>query len=216
MLIRTVVAPLLDTNCHLIEADGDLWVVDPGAGAAEQVDAAVAATGLVPVGVLLTHGHLDHTWDAARVSDMYAIPVHVHVDDAYRLADPVRSLGPVGAAIATMAGVADGPPCPSRVVTFGTDGPPGAPVAVLHAPGHTEGSTVYLLDADDGPVALTGDVLFAGAIGRTDFPGSDAAAMTRSLRRLAALDPATRVLPGHGPATTIAAELVRNPYLRTA
>ncbi len=216
MLIRTVVAPLLDTNCHLIEADGALWVVDPGAGAAEQVDTVVADRGLVPAGVLLTHGHLDHTWDASRVSDRYGVPVHVHADDAYRLADPVRSLGPVGAAIAAMAGSPDGPPCPTRLVTFGAEGPVGAPVVTLHAPGHTEGSTVYLLDADDAAVALTGDVLFAGAIGRTDFPGSDPAAMTTSLRRLAALDPATRVLPGHGPATTIAAELARNPYLRTA
>lgn len=215
MLIRTVVAPLLETNCHLIEADGVLWVVDPGAGAAEQIDAVVAAEGLVPAGVLLTHGHLDHTWDAALVSDRYGVAVHVHADDAYRLADPVRSLGPVGAAIAVMAGLPEGPPTPARLAPFGADGPPGAPVTALHAPGHTEGSTVYLLQADDGPVALTGDVLFAGSVGRTDFPGSDPAAMTASLRRLAGLDPATRVRPGHGPSTTVAAELARNPYLRT-
>lgn len=216
MLIRTVVAPLLETNCYLVEADGALWVVDPGAGAAEQVDAVVAAEGLVPAGVLLTHGHLDHTWDAAQVADRYGIPVHVHADDAYRLADPVNSLGPVGAAIAAMAGAPEGPPSPERVVPFGSEGPLGVPVRALHAPGHTEGSTVYLLDAEDGPVALTGDVLFAGSVGRTDFPGSDPAAMATSLRRLTTLDPATRVLPGHGPATTVAAELAHNPYLRTA
>jgi glyoxylase-like metal-dependent hydrolase (beta-lactamase superfamily II) len=74
---------------------------------------------------------------------------------------------------------------------------------------------VFLVDDDAGPVALTGDVLFAGSVGRTDFPGSDPSLMAASLARLAALDPATRGLPGHGPATTIAAEIASNPFLRT-
>ena len=213
MLIRTVVAPLLATNCHLL-VDGDrLWIVDPGAGAAPQVRAIVEAEGLRPAGILLTHGHLDHTWDAAELSAAYDIVVHVHAGDAYRLREPVRSLGPVGVAVATAAGVPDGPPVPARVTTFDAVAPTGAPVTVLPSPGHTEGSTVYLVDVADGVVALTGDVLFAGSIGRTDFPGSDTARMRESLARLTRLDPATRVLPGHGPATTIAAEIAGNPFL---
>jgi glyoxylase-like metal-dependent hydrolase (beta-lactamase superfamily II) len=214
VLIRTVVAPLLATNCHLVLDGGRLWVVDPGAGAAPQVSAFVDAECVVVAGILLTHGHLDHTWDAAELSDRYRVAVHVHADDAYRLADPVRSLGPVGVAVAEMAGIPDGPPTPSRIETFDAVGPAGAPVTTLHCPGHTEGSTVFRVAADDGAVALTGDVLFAGSVGRTDFPGSDPALMATSLARLAALDPATRVLPGHGPASTIAAELATNPFLR--
>ncbi len=212
MLIRTVVAPLLATNCHLV-VDGDLvWVVDPGAGAADQVDAVVRDGRLAVAGILLTHGHLDHTWDAAELSDRHEVPVHVHADDAYRLADPLGSLGPTGAAIAAMAGQHAGPPAPARLETFLSAVP--APVTVLHSPGHTEGSTVYLLDDDAGPVALTGDVLFAGSVGRTDFPGGDPDLMATSLARLATLDPRTRVLSGHGPASTIGTELARNPYLR--
>lgn len=194
--------------------DGNrLWVVDPGAGAAPQVAAVVAAGGAAVSGILLTHGHLDHTWDAAELSDRYRVAVHVHAADAYRLHDPVGSLGPVGTAVAAMAGVPDGPPTPARIEVFGASGAVGIPFTVLHSPGHTEGSTVYLVDADDGAAALTGDVLFAGSVGRTDFPGSDPALMTTSLARLASLDPTTRVLPGHGPATTIAAELATNPFL---
>ena len=92
-----------------------------------------------------------------------------------------------------------GPAVPGRVEPFGADGPAGLAVRIMHAPGHTEGSTVYLVDGSTGPVALTGDVLFAGSIGRTDLPGGDDALMAASLARLAGLATGTRVLPGHGP-----------------
>lgn len=226
MRIRTVVAPLLGALCHVVaQDDGRCLVVDPGAGVLDDVAALVAAEGWVPVGVLLTHGHLDHTWDAAAVSDRFGTSVHVHAGDAYRLADPVGSLGPLGHQLAAMTGLA-APPAPRAVRTF--EAPAGTPVHLavgesgaavelraLHSPGHTQGSTVYLTTGEGGePVALTGDVLFAGSIGRTDLPGGDDAAMARTLATLARLDPATRVLPGHGPASTVGAELARNPYLR--
>jgi len=90
----------------------------------------------------------------------------------------------------------------------------GVTVTAIHAPGHTQGSALYLLEDDDGPVALTGDVLFAGTIGRTDLPGGDGPTMARTLRDVVAgLDPATRVLPGHGASSTVAVELARNPFL---
>jgi len=109
----------------------------------------------------------------------------------------------------------------------------GAPLAVVHAPGHTAGASLFLLDGVPGTAsalsfepgeevlaagatrtALTGDVLFAGSIGRTDLPGGDGAAMDRTLRRLTAtLAPGTLLLPGHGPATRMDLELRRNPYL---
>ncbi|MHB1490599.1 MAG: MBL fold metallo-hydrolase, partial [Cellulomonas sp.] len=84
----------------------------------------------------------------------------------------------------------------------------------LHAPGHTEGSTLYLVDLTSGPAALTGDVLFAGTIGRTDLPGGDSAAMARTLRDVVPLvSPDARLFPGHGPATSLAAERRSNPFL---
>jgi len=219
VLIRTVAAPLLGTNCHVL-ADGDgCVVVDPGSGVAAEVRDVVASTGLAPRAVLLTHGHLDHSWSAADLSREWGVPVLVHEDDAYRLADPVGSLGPLGTQLAAMAGSPSGPPVPAHVETFRADGD--VPVTLiggvraLHAPGHTEGSTVFLVGGHGADAtALTGDVLFAGTIGRCDLPGGDERAMAATLQRLARLDGATRVLPGHGPSTTIAAELVANPYLR--
>lgn len=223
MLITSVVAPLLGASCYVLQhADGRCVVVDPGAGVAEEVVARVQDAGLRPLGVLLTHGHVDHTWSAALLSELWSVPVHVHEADAYRLADPFGSLGELGPQLQAMAaGAGLHHRVPERVETFGADGPvlaePGDepfPVRARHCPGHTEGSTTYLLDAD-GPVALTGDVLFAGTIGRTDLPGGDAARMAASLADLAALPPPTAVLPGHGPASTIGDELRSNPYLRT-
>lgn len=219
MLIRTVAAPLLGTNCHIVP-DGDACVVvDPGAGVAAQVREVVESTGRAARAILLTHGHLDHSWSAAELSEEWGVPVLVHEDDAYRLTDPVGSLGPLGTQLAAMAGRAEGPPVPARVETFRADVGIArvviGQVRALHAPGHTEGSTVYLVgDEGAGGFALTGDVLFAGTIGRCDLPGGDERAMGATLRRLAALDGATRVLPGHGPATTIADELATNQYLR--
>lgn len=215
MLIRTVVASLLEANVYLLSADdGATVIVDPGKDARGAVDELVAAHGLRPVAVLITHGHADHTWDAASLSAAYGIPVHIARPDAYRLADPLGSLGALGRDLAALAGAPDGPSRPGDVVAFGPDGPDLAGITALAAPGHTEGSTVYLVDTPEGPVALTGDVLFAGSIGRLDLPGGDEAAMAATLRRLATLDPATVVLAGHGPASTIAIELATNPFLR--
>src|SRR5665648_1092398 len=94
VLIRTVVAPLLGTNCYLVSDGRRCVVVDPGGGAADGVRAIVRTEGLAPVAILLTHGHVDHTWDAAEVSEEYQVPVRLHTADVYRLHDPLGSLGP--------------------------------------------------------------------------------------------------------------------------
>lgn len=230
MQIRTIVAPLLEANCYLVaDAEGRAVVIDPGGGLVDEVRAAVDADGLTVEAILITHGHLDHTWSAAELAEVFGVAVHVHAADAYRLDDPIGSLGPLGSQIAAMMGLREGPPAPVRVeeILAGPNVPvplgqisavtvlPG--LSALHAPGHTEGSTVYLLErGEQSAVAFTGDVLFAGTIGRTDLPGGDPHAMRSTLRRLARLDPATVVLPGHGPSSTVAEELSRNPYLSDA
>lgn len=236
MLIRTVVAPLLGTNCYVLsDGYGRCAVVDPGAGVVDDVLRLVRGEALRPVAVLATHGHVDHTWSAADLCDALDVPFHLHADDAYRVADPFGTLGPLGAQLAAMgesAGMTYREP--RDVQPFATDGAGpvdlvlGAPAGdeppfalrAVHAPGHTEGSTIYVLDPEvdghRGPTALTGDVLFAGTIGRTDLPGGDGTLMARTLRWVATLDPTTHVLPGHGPASRIATELLVNPYLRTS
>jgi len=230
-----LVSPVLGARCTLVVGDGGACVVvDPGAGLAGEIAETVAGRGLVVRAVLLTHGHADHTWDAGEVARRFDVPVMLHAADAYRLADPLGTLGMLGrapaggeAALAQVLRQAGVDPSsytpPSRVATFG--GAPGGhgrspderleldgvTLVARHAPGHTEGSTVYLA----GDVALTGDVLFAGTIGRTDLPGGDDRAMATTLRDVVAvLPPDTRVLPGHGPATTMARELHHNPYLQ--
>jgi hydroxyacylglutathione hydrolase len=237
MELLTVVAPVFGTNCYVIVAD-DLTcvVVDAGAGVAGEVRRLAAERGLTPVAVLATHGHVDHTWDAAELTSAFAVPFVLHVADVYRLQDPFGTLGQLGAshdehgplarALVDVGADPGSYRAPDRVEPFGgASGPDGRSADVVlklggvrlvarHAPGHTEGSTLYLLDSEPA-VALTGDVLFAGTIGRTDLPGGDSAEMSATLRDVVrSLAPQTLVLPGHGPSSRLGVELHANPYLR--
>lgn len=246
MRILGLTAPVFAAACYLVAADdGDCVVVDPGGGVADAVRRTVAEHGLRMVGVVATHGHADHVADAGALAAGAGVPLRLHARDAYRLADPLGSLGlgaagdpGVAAALRSAAGAAGLDPAtfgwvdPALVVPFGggADGAVDADGAgrtsdvelrfgsvtlvARHAPGHTEGSTLYLLGAGEDLVAFTGDVLFAGSVGRTDLPGGDPAAMDATLREVVgALPPGTHVLPGHGPATRVDAELATNPYL---
>lgn len=236
--ILALTSPVFAATCYVVAADdGTCVVVDPGAGVADDVARTVTAHGLRVTGVVVTHGHADHLWDAGAVAGLAGVPVRLHARDAYRVADPLGSLG-LGSADPTARALADGllaavvgagvdpaPPAVPEVVAFGADDDAprtgdvelelgGVRLVARHAPGHTEGSTLYLLDAGDEQVAFTGDVLFAGSVGRTDLPGGDPATMATTLREVvAALPPGTHVLPGHGPATRVDVELRTNPYL---
>ncbi|MEU2201389.1 MBL fold metallo-hydrolase [Isoptericola sp. NPDC019482] len=244
MQILLVVAPVFATNCCVVVAgptgrDADCVIVDAGAGVAPDVERLVAERGLVPRAVVATHGHVDHTWDAAALCDRYDVPLRIHPADAYRLADPFGTLGlttPAGGAghavsgalAEALAGTGRRPEdyrAPAVVETLDL-GPDGAGellagavrLRTLHAPGHTEGSTLLLARDDDGAgeagVVLAGDVLFAGGVGRTDLPGGDAATMARPLRDVVGgLDPDLGVVPGHGATTTVGRELATNPFL---
>ena len=224
MLMRTVEAPLLGATCTLLVDDaGRVVVVDAGGGVADRVAQIVRDEGWTPVGVLATHGHVDHTWDAGVLCAEWDVPLHLHEADAYRLADPFGTLGPLGAQLRSMAGLPD-PLDPPRAateagapwVTAPLDLPFGETVHALPVPGHTEGSTAYLVEVNGRATLLAGDVLFAGSVGRTDLPGGDSRLMMRSLATLARLAADTVVVPGHGPRTTIGEELRTNPYLRAA
>ncbi|MGN8245496.1 MBL fold metallo-hydrolase [Cellulomonas soli] len=248
MQIVEVLAPVLGARCLVLAADdGVCVVVDAGAGVADRVEALVRERGWRPQAVLATHGHLDHTWDAGVLSARWGVPVVLHAGDVYRLADPFGSLGVLGRGLAGAVSEATSPlgqalvasgidpagyVAPVRVEPFGGGAASASGrsadvtltwgalrIVARHAPGHTEGSTVYLLD-DEGraegevSLAITGDVLFAGSVGRTDLPGGDPAAMARTLREVVAVLPrGAVVLPGHGPASDVASELTHNPYL---
>src|SRR3954452_1271922 len=157
---------------------------------------------LKPVAVVLTHGHLDHTWSVLPVCEGYDIPAYLHPSDSGMLSDPVRWHGPQLAAL--IGGLALPDPSEVRPLDDGTVLQlAGVTLTVRHAPGHTEGSVVFSVDLADAPALLAGDVLFAGSVGRVDLPGGSWESMLRSLRDVVLpLDDETVVLPGHGPATT--------------
>ena len=195
-----------ETNCWLIGADGtdDAVVVDPGFSPGS-VRRLLELEGRRPVAVLATHGHYDHIGAAAEFcgDDM---PFHIHEADVLALSD--------AAAWGSAAYGRPIPPVPVKDVRTVVDGDvltfAGFRIEVLHTPGHTPGSVVYRTDG----WALSGDLVFAGTIGRSDFPNSSPRDMERSLRRfLELLDP-TDVYPGHGPRTTVGRERAGNPFLR--
>ncbi|HMM94763.1 MBL fold metallo-hydrolase [Phycicoccus sp.] len=229
MLAVAFPAAAFGTNCYVL-APGpgeECLVVDPGIGVEDTLRDVLAEHRLRPAAVLLTHGHLDHVYSVTPVCGGRTA-AYVHAEDRYRLTDPLTSIDPgTLAMMEAQFGQRATWREPERVVDV-ADGQrldlAGLGVDVLHAPGHTEGSVMFALDvvpdglpAEEGldRTVVSGDVLFAGSIGRTDLPGGDGAAMQRSLRDVVLpLPDSTLVLTGHGPATTMRRERATNPYLR--
>jgi len=189
------------TNAYLVW-DGvspDALVLDPGMGSADPLMARIAENGLKLHLIADSHGHIDHIFDNAPLVAASGAPLAIHPDDAYRL-DGRNNYGYTIERTVATVDLHEGEQLHIGDLVFD----------VLHTPGHTEGS-VCLYEERAG-LLLAGDVLFAGSYGRTDLPGGDDGAMVASLGRLVAeLPHGVRVLPGHGPETTIEREL---PWLR--
>ncbi len=219
MLVTGFPAGMFQTNCYVIAHDDsqECVVVDPGQDATEPLLRFLGESNLTPVAVLLTHGHLDHTWSVEPVCRKFGIPAYIHDDDRYMLSDPLRGTGPTLAALLGDAEFSE----PDDVrdlrgrstleladIWFG----------VLHTPGHTQGSVVFTIEVETpegtASVALTGDTLFAGSIGRTDLPGGDHEQLLRSIAAsLLPLADETGILPGHGGQSSIGQERAGNPFL---
>ncbi len=221
MLVTGFAADAFGTNCYVVAVGPgeQCVVVDPGIGVTDRLDDLLAQHRLHPAAVLLTHGHLDHTFSVAPVCGARGITAYVHPADREMLADPAKGLS---ADLTAMFGGRLPYTEPEDVAEL-TDGATltlaGLEITVDHAPGHTGGSVLFRLPGDtsiDGEqICLSGDVLFAGSIGRTDLPGGSTPTMLTSLRdKVLPLADDTVVLPGHGPATTIGRERASNPYLR--
>lgn len=218
MLIAGFPAGALATNCWVLaRPDGPCVVIDLGDGAAELLAPVLAEHRLTPAAVLLTHGHFDHTADVAAVCERYDVAAYVHPADRGQIADPWSGIGaPHGTPILGRTDFAE--PADVRELADGQVlSLAGLDIAVTHLPGHTPGAVAYGISADDGPVLFTGDVLFAGSIGRCDLPGGDEAQMMASLREnILPLDDETVVHPGHGRSSTIGRERAANPFLAMA
>lgn len=220
MLVAAFPAGPWGTNCFVIAqaAREECLIVDPGKDAAEGIADIVSEHHLRPAAVLLTHGHVDHMWSVAPVAGAYEAAAYIHPDDRDLLTDPGAGLSPDLAAMLLGSGYRFAEPDDVRELTDGAELElAGLAVVVDHTPGHTPGSVAFRTPYDDDVPELmfSGDLLFAGSIGRTDLPGGDPQAMSRSLARaVLPLDDRTVVLPGHGPQTTIGQERATNPYLR--
>jgi hydroxyacylglutathione hydrolase len=217
VLVTGFPAEAFGTNCYVVAAGPgeQCLIVDPGIGVLDRLDEVLAEHRLHPAAVLLTHGHLDHTFSVAPVCGARGITAYVHPADLEMLADPAKGLS---ADLSSLFGGRLEYTEPEDVAEL-TDGATltlaGLEVTVDHAPGHTGGSVLFRLPGEDAPVCLSGDVLFAGSIGRTDLPGGSTETMMTSLRdKILPLADETVVLPGHGPTTTIGRERATNPYLR--
>ena len=223
MLVTGFPAGAFAANCYVIApAPGEECViVDPGQDAAEGIEEILAAQRLKPVAVVATHGHIDHVWSVAPVCGAKDIPAYIHPADRALLSDPARGLS-LGAGQQLFGGLTFSEPDDVRELADGmTLTLAGVELVVDHAPGHTPGSVTFRLPAGPEPdpqaphgTLLSGDLLFAGSIGRTDLPGGDYDTILGSLARVCLpLPDETIVLAGHGPQTTIGAERRNNPFL---
>jgi glyoxylase-like metal-dependent hydrolase (beta-lactamase superfamily II) len=211
------------TNCYVVatQPGAECVVVDPGKDAAAGVAEVVREHRLKPVAVLVSHGHIDHMWCVAPVAGSYDATAYIHPEDRHLLSDPMAGIS------ADTAGMLLGGTYefaePDQVTEIG-DGETlelaGLRFAVDHTPGHTPGSITFRTPYDDvasgvSEVMFSGDLLFAGSIGRTDLPGGDHPTMLRSLAtKVLPLPDDIVVLPGHGEQTSIGRERATNPYLR--
>jgi hydroxyacylglutathione hydrolase len=188
-------------------------IIDPGQDAERGIEELLARYRLKPVAVLLTHGHIDHVWSVGPVCGAKGIPAWIHPADRGLLADPASGLA-LNVGQELFGGITFTEPDDVRELTDGaTLELAGVELTVAHVPGHTQGSVTFRGGADDLDALFSGDLLFAGSIGRTDLPGGDHAAMLKSLARTLTLPDEAVVLPGHGPQTTIGAERRTNPFL---
>jgi len=221
MLIAGFPAGPWATNCWVVapSAGSECVVIDPGKDAAPGVADLVREHRLQPVAVLLTHGHIDHMWSVAPLAGSHDATAWIHPGDRHLLTDPMAGISPETAAMLLGGAQTFTEPDDVRELADGARLElAGLVLDVDHVPGHTQGSVTFRTPydgAEDVPeLMFSGDLLFAGSIGRTDLPGGDHEQMLRSLARtVLPLDDRVVVLPGHGEQTSIGRERVANPYL---
>jgi glyoxylase-like metal-dependent hydrolase (beta-lactamase superfamily II) len=195
----------LGTNCYVVRRDvgsAEAAVVDPS-GDATELRLTLARLGTRCSGILVTHGHFDHLLGVADLAEGTGAPVHMPEGERALLESPQPAHTPAGITVRAH---------PPEVLVSGGDTVEVAGIAfeVLSVPGHSPDHVAYYADE----CLFSGDVLFAGSVGRTDLPGADWETLLASIRSLTETLPAeTVVYPGHGPTTTLGAELARNPFL---
>lgn len=199
---------VFQSNCYIAAAkDGTTAVlIDAGQDADQVIPERLTGLGVTLEAILLTHGHLDHIWGAAAIADAAGVPTYIHPADRFMVDDPGAALGRMGldkfeiAVPADVRDLADG-----DAFDFG-----GLKIETKHTPGHTPGHCVFVTDG----IVFSGDLIFAGSIGRTDLPGGSFEQLMESIRReILPLDDEVVILSGHGPETSVGAERRSNPFV---
>ena len=214
MFITSFAAPMFATNCWIIadKPGGECIIVDPGMpDVSDTISMIMNEHKLKPVAAIITHGHLDHTFSVKPLADGYGIPAYIHTEDRDLLLHPQAAHG--AEFITTLDAMEFVEPKEVKNLRHGYEIQVlDMKITAIHSPGHTRGSTMFKVNDE---ILISGDVLFKGAIGRTDLPSGSHEAMGKTLKtRVLPLSDDLRVLPGHGPETTIKFERKNNPYLK--
>jgi glyoxylase-like metal-dependent hydrolase (beta-lactamase superfamily II) len=207
VIFKGLAVGAMDSNCYIIGCaeTKEGIVVDPGAEA-KRILKNVDSLGLKIKAIVLTHGHVDHIGALAEVQEATGAEVWIHAEDASQLTDASKNLSIyVGSKISVKQ--ADRLLQDGDILKVGNQ-----EVEVIHTPGHTRGGISLKCEPD---ILITGDTLFAGSVGRSDFPGGSHTQLIASIKnKLLKFPPETKVYPGHGPASTLEEEKRYNPFLR--
>lgn len=204
--VQSLVLGSVGTNVYFLKnkETAELLIVDPAASPERIIDKVTEMDGK-PVGILLTHGHFDHILAAEEVKEHYEIPIYATVYERKHLNNPALNLSGFSGKACSLSVDEETEDLEQLEIA-------GFEIQVLHTPGHTPGSCCYYLKAED--VLMSGDTLFCGSVGRTDFPGGSAREIVDSFHRLIKLLPEeTKVYPGHDKTTTIGYEKRYNPFV---
>lgn len=205
LVVRSFAVMPFDENCYVVSDDtGEGVVIDPG-GMAKEILAYIREAKLAVKAVLDTHGHCDHIGANDAIRDATGAPLYIHKEDAAMLSDMRLNLSAF-MGFKALSRPAEHLLSEGDKISFGQSG-----LEVVHTPGHTKGGVCFVGDG----VVFTGDTLFAGSIGRSDFPGGSEVELIGNIKKkLLALPDETKVYSGHGPSSEIGWERKCNPYLQ--
>lgn len=215
MFVLSSVAEFLGVNCYAVAREGasECVLFDAGLNGAPELHELLKEEGLTPVALVLTHGHPDHILGLPHFYEEFGVlPTYLHTDDVYRVERPADTMNPQFKAMLAPLVAQWEVPQVQRYEDGDVLQLAGLDIRIVHTPGHTEGSCVFEVTEGSESLLFTGDVLFAGSIGRVDLPGGDPEAMQRSLEIVKGLANQP-VYPGHGPATRLDHEKRVNPFL---
>lgn len=208
MIVEGYTLGVFASNSYLVASkEGDEAVlIDCGQDADQVYPERLEALGLDLKAVLLTHGHLDHMWGAQALADAVGVPVYIYPADRYMIDEPGAALGRMG-----LGKIQIGVPADVRDLADGDTFRHGdLTIETRHTPGHTPGHCIFLTDG----IVFSGDLIFAGSVGRTDFPGGSFEQLLESIRRvILPLDDDMKILSGHGPETRVGIERRTNPFV---